>query len=364
MAVFLVKNNANYTLPGNFDKSLYVYFPSAPFATYTIAGVTFSFDIDEIPTIGGVLKNLGDAFTVGGQTYLYVAKGSVVGAPISAPGAPTAVSAVAGNAQATVSFTAPAVNGGGAITGYTVTSSPGNITASGSSSPIVVTGLTNGVAYTFTVTATNAAGVGTASSASSAVTPSAPVPPPPSGGGGGPPEIIPCFFGNARVLTPGGYRRMDSLKEGDMVQTPAGTSVAIERVKRYACEAGPTTNPFVIPAGKFGAEHRVLISPDHKVCLADGRRVAAKALGLEQEMRVGQLIYYNLELTGEADMVVSGVAVESLAHVRRMVLTMDQFVTLMAKKYGGELSAATLAHVKRTCRMLADGRVEIPVARR
>ena len=89
------------------------------------------------------------------------------------PGAPTSVSATAGNAQATVSFTAPASNGGSAITGYTVTSSPGNITATGSSSPITITGLTNGTSYTFTVTATNVVGTGAASSASSSVTPSA-----------------------------------------------------------------------------------------------------------------------------------------------------------------------------------------------
>ena len=91
------------------------------------------------------------------------------------PGAPTSVSAVAGNAQASVSFTAPASNGGSAITGYTVTSSPGGLTGTGATSPISVTGLTNGTAYTFTVTATNSVGTGSASTASSAVTPALPL---------------------------------------------------------------------------------------------------------------------------------------------------------------------------------------------
>jgi uncharacterized protein (TIGR02145 family) len=70
---------------------------------------------------------------------------------------------------------APTNNGGSAITGYTVTSNPGGITATGATSPINVTGLTNGTAYTFTVVATNAVGNSVASSASTAVTPVVPV---------------------------------------------------------------------------------------------------------------------------------------------------------------------------------------------
>ena len=88
------------------------------------------------------------------------------------PNAPTGVTAVKGNAQAVVSFTAPSDTGGSVITSYTVTSSTGGITATGSASPITITGLTNGTAYTFTVTATNAIGTSVASSASNSVTPS------------------------------------------------------------------------------------------------------------------------------------------------------------------------------------------------
>jgi hypothetical protein len=88
-----------------------------------------------------------------------------------APGAPAIGTATAGNAQASVPFMPPAFTGGAAITGYTVTSNPGGITATGAASPIVVTGLTNGTAYTFTVTATNAVGTGPASAASNSVTP-------------------------------------------------------------------------------------------------------------------------------------------------------------------------------------------------
>jgi hypothetical protein len=97
---------------------------------------------------------------------------SVTPTAITVPGAPTGVSAAAGNAQATVSFTAPSSNGGSAITGYTVTSNPGFVMATGQGSPITVTGLLNSTTYTFTVIATNSAG-STVSAASSAIVVSA-----------------------------------------------------------------------------------------------------------------------------------------------------------------------------------------------
>jgi hypothetical protein len=88
------------------------------------------------------------------------------------PDSPTSVSAVAGNAQAVVLFTAPASNGGSAITNYTVTSNPGGLIGTGLTTPIIVTGLTNGTAYNFTITATNAIGTGLSSSPpSNSVTP-------------------------------------------------------------------------------------------------------------------------------------------------------------------------------------------------
>ncbi len=86
------------------------------------------------------------------------------GSSTSVPGAPTAVSVSAGTTvgtTASVSFIAPASNGGSTITGYTVTATPASgtpVAVSGATSPIVVTGLTAQTAYTYSVVATNAEG--------------------------------------------------------------------------------------------------------------------------------------------------------------------------------------------------------------
>lgn len=90
------------------------------------------------------------------------------------PGAPTSATATAASRQATISFSPPASDGGSSITSYTVTSTPGGLTASGLASPITVTGLINGTSYSFTVHATNAVGSGSESVPSNSVTPTGP----------------------------------------------------------------------------------------------------------------------------------------------------------------------------------------------
>jgi len=94
------------------------------------------------------------------------------------PAAPTSVTATSGNAQATVSWTAPAALSTLPVTDYTVQYSSNSGSSwtnfsdgTSTSTSATVTGLTNGTAYTFRVAATNAVGTGSYSTASSAVTP-------------------------------------------------------------------------------------------------------------------------------------------------------------------------------------------------
>ena len=121
--------------------------------------------------------------------------------PATLPAAPSAVTATAGDAQATVSWTAPANDGGSPITSYTVTSSPAAapVTVAAPANSAVVTGLTDGTSYTFTVTATNAVGTGAASAASNSVTPAAPVPPVPTATVPGAPTAVTATAGDAQA---------------------------------------------------------------------------------------------------------------------------------------------------------------------
>ena len=89
------------------------------------------------------------------------------------PSAPSNVVAIPGIQSAQVSWTPPSFTGGTPLTSYTVSASPGgaSVSVSGSTTSVVLTGLTNGTAYTFTVTALNSVSSGASSATSNAVTP-------------------------------------------------------------------------------------------------------------------------------------------------------------------------------------------------
>jgi hypothetical protein len=118
-------------------------------------------------------RNLGLGL-LGALVVLIILPEAAKAAPPSPPGTPTKVTATAGTLAATVSWKSP--TSGGPVSLYTATSNPGSISATvaGNARSAVVTGLSYGVAYTFTVVATNDGGSGSPSAASKAVTPAPP----------------------------------------------------------------------------------------------------------------------------------------------------------------------------------------------
>jgi hypothetical protein len=127
-------------------------------------------------TVAGLDNGTAYTFTVTATNATGTSPASAPSGPVTpatVPSAPQHISARAGTNAVTVQWDTPSSSGGAAITGYTVTASPGGkrVTVDESTRSATVTGLTNGVAYTFTVRATNATGTSTASQPSAPVTP-------------------------------------------------------------------------------------------------------------------------------------------------------------------------------------------------
>ena len=161
---------------------------------------------------------------------------------LTAPGAPSTVSGVAGNAQATISWTAPAADGGSAITGYRVqrsTSAGGTYTdaiggastcgtaTTSTSLTCIAANLTNGANYYFKVAAINAVGTGSYSSASIAVTPSLGPPP-------GTPGSPTAVGGNAQATV--------SVSAGSGAAPTSYTVTAVEDNTKTCTVTSPATS--------------------------------------------------------------------------------------------------------------------------
>ena len=195
-------------------------------------------------TVTGLTNGISYSFTVTATNAAGTGPASVVTnsvTPIAPPSAPLTVSATAGNGQAAISFSPPADNGGSIVTGYTVTTLPDNKTTSGTTTPITVTGLTNGNTYTFTVSATNAAGIGLSSLPSNSVTPAAPP---------GAPIIVSANSGNASatiIFTPPIINGGSAVTSYTVTSSPGGKT-----------STGPSS-PITLPGLTNGVPYTVTV---------------------------------------------------------------------------------------------------------
>ena len=148
-------------------------------------------------------------------------------APAVVPGAPSAVAGIPGNGSVALSWTAPASNGGAAISDYTVQYSSNGGTswitfthAASAATTTTVNGLTNGTNYIFRVAAVNGVSTGSFSAASGAVVPSATVP-------------VPAAPTNAAV----------AVGSGSLVVTwtaPANSTAVANYIVQYSTDSGNT----------------------------------------------------------------------------------------------------------------------------
>ena len=135
--------------------------------------------------VGNTMKAQVTATNAIGSTATFSNTTATVSAAV--PGAPTIGTAtVASGTSVSVTFTAPASNGGATITGYQVVcTTTGTNSATGSSSPITVSGLTTGTTYAFKARAQNSVGYGSYSGNSN--------------------SVIPAVIGSQSYTTPGTY---------------------------------------------------------------------------------------------------------------------------------------------------------------
>jgi hypothetical protein len=182
--------------------------------------------------------------------------------------------------------------------------------------------------------------------------------------GGGSDPI--CFFPQTPILTPSGYVPICQLRAGDAVKTADGRAVKIESVHIQRLQPNAANMPVRIPRGFAGATQTIYVSPTHRIRGPSGFIEAGKQKGLSRRPFTNTLVYYNLRLPcWETDnLVAAGVEAESLAHVERITVTLPQLCALLVKQYGREsLSDEILKKVHKKCKILADGRIMVPVMR-
>jgi hypothetical protein len=299
-----------------------IYFPIKSGIEYTLGNDTITYNsLTQKIVIGTTQYSLGDNIQFGSKYYRIDQVGGGTFSEVTAPSAPSGLSATAGNGQLTISFT-PGNNGGSLITNYEYSTNGGSSftafsPAIGNVSSVTITGLTNGTTYNVKLKAVNVAGAGAESSAISGT----PVAPNNGGGGGG--GYVPCIVEGQRILTSRGYVKVEELESTDFIITSDNRQVAANVYKFTVDNTTEKTAPITIKAHAFAHNsppNDIRLSPLHAIQRSKGVwDIPIKAMkrysNVIQDEPGSSMTYYHIETPNffKDNLVVEGAIVESFA---------------------------------------------------
>jgi len=137
----------------------------------------------------------------------------------------------------------------------------------------------------------------------------------------------PCFLTGTPVLTPNGYKPIETIMKGDLVTTADGRHVPVRHTYRKSIDyATQKVAPYAIPAGCLGPNlpcSDLVMSPEHCLHIGGDRWLPARRCitiveGVEpvRQIHIGKpIVYYNLSLPTYATdnlVIFGGVEVESM----------------------------------------------------
>lgn len=134
-------------------------------------------------------------------------------------------------------------------------------------------------------------------------------------------DDLPCFPTGVRILTPAGYRTVETLRSGDLVQTADGRSVAITKYETTVPAVSARTAPYLIPAHTFGRNSPpadLRLSPLHAFQIKKGVWQIPRFANNSRATQYGigeAVTYYHLECPNflRDNLVAEGCVVESFA---------------------------------------------------
>ena len=171
---------------------------------------------------------------------------------------------------------------------------------------------------------------------------------------------LPCFVASTPILTPNGYKAIETIRSGDQVMTADGRAVQVNvysRKVKYACA---TTAPFHIPAGTFGKSQpgALTVSPLHAVQIRKGvweipadavhRYPQIKQVGLGEPVT-----YYHIETPNyfRDNLVANGNVVESFGGNQKHRVPAGKYIYTFSEASGGyvryEPVAASMKSMRR-----------------